>query len=469
MWISVNGFFQKVQKAIELEDTSIALDRSCVLEASSSWEYSRISFDWYSPSGDYQRDAAFDSEFRVSSSFPTFSLAQCWGSFEFVAEKRLLCSAEWSAPADTSGWGYQGLYDITAGQYVFTCQSWYTSWFGGLYPDHTYVLRGPNAAPQPERSGWMKFRFRAVPDVIATSLVWNRVLGGIDVGYKMTDVFPDQRVFARVSWSKGPTVDDIISPPVYTFWLDDSWPLGTEVFEHILSTQLGLPPDGATHLVLEIDPDNLVEEWGESNNILAWKSNLSGRAWCQAYAEQWKGNTDITTLDQTFRAKVYEFIGLLEGAGATVHPPISVYRPIERAYLMHFSWLIVNPDDKRNINPKTKQPDPTEPALIPPYAGVDINWDYGNDELSRAAAAQMVSYFKTGSYAAFPSKHSQYLAIDMQVEWTGTLSIKMKGATTATPITTGPRNADNIQLGRVAATYGVYRVRSDTAPHWQSP
>src|SRR5262249_10335665 len=105
------------------------------------------------------------------------------------------------------------------------------------------------------------------------------------------------------------------------------------------------------------------------------------------------------------------------------------------------------------------------PSAVPPRQGIDIRWDYGNDSVSRQAAQQMVDFFGMTNHAELNSRHIQALAIDMQVSWTGVLMIKNKAGRTR-GISSGPWNANNRTLARLAATYGVYRVFSDVAPRW---
>jgi hypothetical protein len=103
----------------------------------------------------------------------------------------------------------------------------------------------------------------------------------------------------------------------------------------------------------------------------------------------WVGRFPTSKLTETlvngFRQKCEAFLAALEDAGATVSINATL-RPPERAYLMHWSFVIntgeVEPDD------------------VPEYAGVEIEWVHrkpkGSTDLtaSLAAAAAMVHGYK---------------------------------------------------------------------------
>lgn len=160
----------------------------------------------------------------------------------------------------------------------------------------------------------------------------------------------------------------------------------------------------------------------------------------------------IDDLEPPFRAKVEAFVGALAAAGASVHV-FATRRPAERTYLMRYAW-----DVSRGT---------LDPADVPPMPGVEIEWDHGDDEASRAAAAAMVDAFWLAHRPSLSSRHIEGRAIDMHITWTGTLSIvDAKGKTRK--IGSTPRNgADNRALHAVGAGYGVRKLVSD-APHWSS-
>ena len=143
----------------------------------------------------------------------------------------------------------------------------------------------------------------------------------------------------------------------------------------------------------------------------------------------------------------------MQGAKITV---TSTKRSKKRAYLFHWSWKI-------SLN-KCKASDAT--AL----AGVDIQWDHGDDKLSKAGAKEMVDGFGLAvppSSTVAPSLSSNHItgkAIDMTIKWTGTLKVKKKDGTEISVPWMENANT-NKKLHEVGASYGVKKHTSDK-PHW---
>jgi len=115
---------------------------------------------------------------------------------------------------------------------------------------------------------------------------------------------------------------------------------------------------------------------------------FSGLDWVNRYPES--KSTD--KLEQPFRDNVNKFIAALQAAGANVRIN-TTYRPIERAYLMHYAWQISDMyfdqgtwHAKQSINPST--------VVVPP--GIPICWVHrkANAEFdlaaSKAAARAMI-------------------------------------------------------------------------------
>ncbi|MGB9109236.1 MAG: hypothetical protein WCC39_11180 [Telluria sp.] len=186
-------------------------------------------------------------------------------------------------------------------------------------------------------------------------------------------------------------------------------------------------------------------------------NELSGAHW----VERFPGCTSLRDLRAPFRDRAEAFVDALRRAGATVIVA-ATYRPPKRAYLMHWSWLIV----KRNRDPLT----------VPPLEGVNINWAHEDAEgrysgqSSVAAAKAMVEAFNIQSLGVAPalqSRHTLGFAIDMTIRWTGTLVIPdAEGSIVNIP--TCPRTGLNRQLHRVGETYGVikYNRAGRDDPHW---
>lgn len=172
---------------------------------------------------------------------------------------------------------------------------------------------------------------------------------------------------------------------------------------------------------------------------------------------QFPNSTSIDDLKDPFRGAVKKFVAALNKAGATVSIG-ATYRPPERAYLMHYSFLIGK--------------NGADPTKVPAMAGVDIDWVHrdakGNADIkaSRAAANEMVSGYEIVYAPALTSRHTEGKAIDMDISWGGDLTIDQADGKSTT-IKSSPRTGDNADLQTVGAAYGVNKLASDP-PHWSS-
>ena len=180
---------------------------------------------------------------------------------------------------------------------------------------------------------------------------------------------------------------------------------------------------------------------------------LSGAQWVQRFP----GSRSVSDLDPPFRTNLRAFLSALDNAGASVRLSATV-RPPERAYLMHWSWMMVN---RR-----------TDPTTIPALAGVNIQWDHGDAAASLAAAQQMVNGLEMqslGTAPALDSRHGHGEAVDMTIAWSGTLSITDQLGTVV-QIDSMPRSGMNAALATVGASYGVlkYDGAGVDRPHWSS-
>lgn len=172
---------------------------------------------------------------------------------------------------------------------------------------------------------------------------------------------------------------------------------------------------------------------------------LSGPLW----AGRFPTSRSIDDLAAPFRDNADAFVKALRAAGANVAIS-ATFRPKERAFLMHFAWLV----SKGTV----------DPASVPPMAGVAIRWEHPTLAKSKAAARQMVAAFGMVQIAALNSRHTDRLAIDMTLSWNGNLSIKRSGGGTKT-IAGQPRNGSNRELIAVGAGYGLVKLITDP-PHW---
>jgi len=186
-------------------------------------------------------------------------------------------------------------------------------------------------------------------------------------------------------------------------------------------------------------------------------AELSGAQWVARFPT----STLVTDCVAPFAANLARFIAALEAAGATVAIAATL-RPPERAYLMHWCWKIVN----ASANPQT----------IPAMTGVNVRWDHTDANgaysatTSKSAAQAMVNGYGMQSLAVAPalnSRHTMGLAVDMNISWTGNLTIAKADGTTTT-ITTMPTSGMNTDLHAVGATYVVIKFVGGASdkPHW---
>jgi hypothetical protein len=181
---------------------------------------------------------------------------------------------------------------------------------------------------------------------------------------------------------------------------------------------------------------------------------LSGAQWVSQFPE----STGVNDLVEPFRGNVNRFLAALNTAGATVSIA-STLRPAKRAYLMHYAFCIA----RENLDPST----------VPAMDGVDIQWAHTDSNgavdrtASKNAAEQMVQGYGIVFKPVLTSRHTEGKAIDMDISWTGNLTItNASGGQTA--INTTPRTgAGNALLQGVGSGYGVRKLASDP-PHWST-
>jgi D-alanyl-D-alanine dipeptidase len=181
--------------------------------------------------------------------------------------------------------------------------------------------------------------------------------------------------------------------------------------------------------------------------------SLSGLPWVNRYPT----SSSTNSLVGTFQTNAESFISALRAAGATVTIS-ATYRPPERAHLMHYAYRIAN--------------EGLAPSAVPAYPGVDIQWVHtdslGNPDVpaSRTAARAMVRGYGIVHRPSLTSRHTEGLAIDMNISWTGTLSIPL-GNNQTRQITTTPRSGANTDLHAVGRGFGVIKLVTDP-PHWSN-
>lgn len=175
-------------------------------------------------------------------------------------------------------------------------------------------------------------------------------------------------------------------------------------------------------------------------------TEFSGPDWCSRFP----GSHSLEDLDPDWRSHAWAFVSALERAGAEVKISATL-RPKERAYLMHWCWMIAHLAQA--------------PGAVPPMAGVAIDWTHrGDSKAAKAAALAMVKTYGLDYAPSLTSKHVTGMAVDMTISWNGRLSIRDFDGNLHY-LLTEPRNGSNPELIKVGASYGVVKLVGDP-PHW---
>ena len=180
---------------------------------------------------------------------------------------------------------------------------------------------------------------------------------------------------------------------------------------------------------------------------------LSGAKWWRRYQGKFPNRRGLEYLEEDFRQKATAFVTALRKAGASVSIG-TTRRSRIRAHLMHYSWRLARGEIRASD--------------IPSLAGLQIEWDHGDEKASRRAAQEMVQLFNMAHIASLSSNHIRGKAIDMTISWQGKgdLAIAVPGQAEPHTIRSIPRNgAKNRELHRIGAKYGVKKLLGD-APHW---
>lgn len=200
-----------------------------------------------------------------------------------------------------------------------------------------------------------------------------------------------------------------------------------------------------------LNPDGRVDPGGQTLRALdSGPSNLSGAAWWHANQSKYPNSNRVDDLEPGFRGKLMEFLAALRAANAMT-TIAATRRNQQRAYLMHHCFRIANGS--------------ADPAKVPPEPGVAIVWDHGDLAKSRRAAREMVQLFGIVFQPSLTSLHISGLAVDMDISWSGVLSIRAKGGQVFR--IDAPHGGSNPVLHSVGASYGVFKLISDP-PHWSA-
>jgi hypothetical protein len=186
-------------------------------------------------------------------------------------------------------------------------------------------------------------------------------------------------------------------------------------------------------------------------DVQTQSGELSGGQWVARFP----GSADIADCRDPFKSRLARFVAALRAAGAAVTIN-ATFRPVQRAYLMHWCWMIVKQD--------------ADTQAIPAMSGVNIVWTHPTVQASKAAAREMVTGYgiaSLGTPPALSSKHTVGLAVDMSISWSGTLNIANE-AGQVTAIISSPRSGMNGELADVGASFGVIKYNGSGVdrPHW---
>jgi hypothetical protein len=146
----------------------------------------------------------------------------------------------------------------------------------------------------------------------------------------------------------------------------------------------------------------------------------SGADWkAVADANGWINSVEFSALDATWGPRAEAFVNGLRAAGAQVRIEAGLRHP-NRAFLMHYAWGVA----------KAKYT-PAQANTACRGRGIDIEWDHGNTNASRAAAQALVDAFDLVRQASITSNHIRGLAIDIVISDLPS-SITMNGRTYST-------------------------------------
>lgn len=188
---------------------------------------------------------------------------------------------------------------------------------------------------------------------------------------------------------------------------------------------------------------------------------LSGEQWVKKFPASDK----LTDLESAFGQSVTKFVNAIEKGGASIEI-LSTQWPPERAYMMHFAWLIAHEE----IHPQQVPPIDEVDFDTNVSTALDIVWWHGNLEDSLKAVEEMLEAFGIAELEEPPvlaSRHVSGEAVDMRISWGGNLTLMGPGEEEIT-IESGPNDETNEELIGIAAMFGVihYEDPEEDAVHW---
>ncbi|MCW2917022.1 MAG: Uncharacterized protein JWN52_5090 [Actinomycetia bacterium] len=187
-----------------------------------------------------------------------------------------------------------------------------------------------------------------------------------------------------------------------------------------------------------------------------------GASWVTKFPD----SHDISKLSPAFKGHVTRFIHAMTRAGIAEHT-VTTLRPLERAYLMHYSWLIA-----KGKLAAAKVPD-FVPAKGKPYVTICWTKAAAGKTVAQAAKALVAAYGidpKLKVAPALKSRHTAGNAIDMSTTWSKRSITIVDGNGHQVKISSSPHSGLNSRLIAVGATYGVvhYLTAAKDANHWST-
>lgn len=180
------------------------------------------------------------------------------------------------------------------------------------------------------------------------------------------------------------------------------------------------------------------------------KTELSGPSW----AGRFRDSSSVGALSGTFRNHVSAFIAAMRHAGIKVRP-ITTLRPAERAFLMHYSWLIAH----RKLSP-LRVPHFHADRHHGPVAicWVHVGAHGANIHASIVAARKLATALGVVSMHGAPlltTLRTEGLSIVMSTTWTSRKITITDATRHRVTIRSAPHNGLNKALIAVGATYLV--------------
>ncbi len=126
---------------------------------------------------------------------------------------------------------------------------------------------------------------------------------------------------------------------------------------------------------------------------------LSGAHWVEKYRTE----PTLDLLVEPFKSNISSFIAMLRSNQSRVAIS-ATYRAPQRAWLMHWAWMIATGKIKY-----AKLNSISNPLKL------DIVWDHGDEASSREAARAMVSGYHMAHVAALSSRHTEGRAVDITI------------------------------------------------------